>query len=148
MGPAALRALEALLAGVTPWPASPETFELFPVLKPIGTLETCRFADWRNQALTIRGARSAFAIYSRPAESWLVLANLDEATQEVSFVLHPDKLPYPLSSVATATLYPRSNTSTNLSAKPAPHPLDAKQLTGAGVTLTVPPDGAVLLHVR
>ena len=48
-------ALEALLAGVTPWPASPETFDLFPVLKPVGALETCRFADWRNEAVTVGG---------------------------------------------------------------------------------------------
>jgi hypothetical protein len=143
-----LFALEALLAGVTPWPVSPETFELFTVLSPIGTLGTCRFADWRNQAVTIRGARSASAIYSRPDESWLVLANLDEATQEISCVLHPDKLPHPLSSVATATLIPSSNTSTNSSDKTAPHLLDPQQLTGGGVTLTIPPDSAVLLHVR
>ena len=143
-----LFALEALLAGVTPWPASPETFELFPVLSPIGTLGTCRFADWRNQAVTIRGARSASAIYSRPDESWLVLGNLDESAQEVRCVLHPDKLPYPLSSVTNATLLPSSNTSTNVSDKAAPLPLDARQLTGDGVTVTIPPDTAVLLHVR
>ncbi|MGO8926650.1 MAG: hypothetical protein ACLQU3_07170 [Limisphaerales bacterium] len=128
--------------------ASPETFELFTVLSPIGTLGTCRFADWRNQAVTIRGARSASAIYSRPDESWLVLANLDEATQEVSCVLHPDKLSHPLSSVTTATLLPSSNASTNSSDKAVPHPLNAQQLTGGGVTLTIPPDSAVLLHVR
>ena len=138
-----LFALEALLAGVTPWPATPETFDLFTVLKPIGALETCRFADWRNQAVTIRGARSASAIYSRPGEAWLVLANLDESTKEVSCVLHPDKLPYPLSSVATATLFPPGNTSTNVSDKAAPLPLDAQQLTGGGVSLTIPPDSAV-----
>jgi hypothetical protein len=143
-----LFALEALLAGVTPWPASPETFELFQVLRPIGALESCRFADWQNQAVTIRGARSASALYSRPNESWLVLGNLDESAQEVRCVLHPDKLPYPLSSVTSATLFPSSNTSTNVSDKAVPLPLDAQQLTGGGVTLTIPPDTAVLLHVR
>ena len=142
-----LFALEALLGGVTPWPASPEAFELFTVLKPIGTLETCRFADWRNQAVTIRGARTGSAIYSRPGESWLVLANLDETTQEVSCVVHPDKLPYPLSSVASATLFTSSNTATNLSGQPAPRPLDAQHFTGSGLTLTIPPDSAVLVRV-
>jgi hypothetical protein len=143
-----LFALEALLAGVTPWPASPEAFELFAVLKPIGPLGACRFADWRNQAVTISGPRTASAIYSRPDESWLVLANLEEVTQEVSCVLHPNKLPYPLSSVTTASLLPSSNTSTNTNGKAAPYSLDAQQLTGGGMTLTIPPDGAVLLHVR
>jgi hypothetical protein len=143
-----LFALEALLAGVTPWPASPETFDLFPVLRPIGTLGTCRFADWRNQAVTIQGVRSASAIYSRPDESWLVLGNLDESAQEVHCVLRPDKLPFPLSSLTSATLVPASNTSTNASDKAASLPLDAQQLTGGGVTLTIPPGSAVLLHVR
>lgn len=77
-----------------PWPARPEAIELFQVLKPVGAFESCRFADWQNQAVTIRGARSASAIYSRPYESWLVLGNLNESAQEVGVVLHPDKLPY------------------------------------------------------
>jgi hypothetical protein len=141
-------ALEALLAGVTPWPASPETFEVFPVLKPIGVLESCRFADWRNEAVTVGGPRSASAIYSRPGESWLVLANLNEAAQEVRCVLRPDKLPYPLPSVTSATLLPAGNTNTNASDKATPLTLDARQLTGGGVTVTIPPDTAVLLHVR
>ena len=143
-----LFALEALLAGVTPWPASPETFELFRVLTPIGTLATCRFADWRNQAVTLQGKRLASAIYSRPGESWLVLGNLDESAQEVHCVLRPDKLPYPLPSVTSATLLPSSNTSTNATSPTEPLPLDARQLTGGGVTLTIPPDTAVLLQVR
>ena len=143
-----LFALEALLAGVTPWPASPETFELFPVLRPIGALEKCRFADWRNQAATIRGVRAASAIYSRPDESWLVLGNLDKSTQEVCCVLRADRLPYPLSSITTATLLPSSGTSTNVSEKAAPLPLDPQLLSGSGVTLTIPPASAVLLHVR
>ena len=141
-------ALEALLAGVTPWPASPETFDLFPILKPVGAFESCRFADWRNQAVTIGGTRTASSIYSRPGEAWLVLGNLNEAAQEVRCVLRPDKLPYPLPSLTSATLLPAANTSTNASDKATPLTLDARQLTGAGVTMTIPPDSAVLLRVR
>ena len=143
-----LFALEALLAGVTPWPASPETFELFPVLKPIGVLESCRFADWRNDAVTVGGPRSASAIYSRPGESWLLLGNLNESAQDVRCVLHPTKLPYPLPSVTSATLLLPTNTSTNSSDKATPLALDAQQLTKDGVTVTIPPDSAVLLHVH
>jgi len=142
-----LFALEALLAGVTPWPASSEAFQLYPVLKPIGTLETCRFADWRNQALTVRGGRCASAIYSRPNESWLLVGNLEETTQELFGTLQPDKLPYPLSLITTAALVPSSNTSTNSSNRVVPVPLDAHQLTGSGLTLTIPAETAVLLHV-
>ena len=184
-----LFALEALLAGVTPWPASPETFDVFSVLSAIGPLESCRFADWRNPAVTIRSTRAAAAVYSRSGESWLVLGNLDQATQAVGCVLHPDKLPYPLSSVTAATLLPSSNASANVSGKPTPLSLDVNQLlsgprdtlhhqegcllplpfqrgegrgegslrvaypaapsvTNDGVTLTIPPETAVLLHVR
>jgi hypothetical protein len=143
-----LFALEALLAGVTPWPASPEALELFQVLRPIGVLETCRFADWRNQAVTIEAARCASALYSRPDESWLVIGNLDDSAHEVRCVLHPDKLPYPLPSVTSARLLPSSNTSADVTGKNASSALDAQQLTGGGVTLTIPPDTAVLLHVR
>jgi hypothetical protein len=142
-----LFALEALLAGVTPWPMSPEATELYTALTPIGTLENCRFADWRNQALTVRGERCASAIYSRPNESWLVVGNLEEITREVSCTLKPEKLPYPLSSIAAATLVPCDNTSTNSNNKVVSVPLDAHQLTGGGLTLQIPPGNAVLLHV-
>lgn len=143
-----LFALDAIFAGVTPWPAGPETLELFRVLKPIGPLENCRFADWRNQAVSLQGGRSGSAIYSRPNESWLVLGNLDESARQVHCALHPDKLPYPLSSVTEATLFPSANTSTNANDKLTPLSVDARQLTGDGLTLTLPPDAAVLLRVR
>ena len=48
-----LFALEALLGGVAPWPASPETFDLLPLLKPLGDIESYRFADWRNEAVSL-----------------------------------------------------------------------------------------------
>ena len=143
-----LFALEALLAGVTPWPASPEALDLFPLLRPIGPIGNCRFADWRNQAVSLQGARAASAIFSRPGESWLLLGNLDESAKSLSCVLHSDKLPYPLSSISTATLLPPGNTSSNVLDATAPRALDARQLTGGGVTLTIPPETAVLLHVR
>jgi hypothetical protein len=78
----------------------------------------------------------------------LVLGNLNEAAQEVRCVLRPDKLPYPLPSLTSATLLPTGNTSTNASDKAASLTLDARQLTGGGVTVTIPPDSAVLLRVR
>lgn len=139
-----LFALEALLAGVTPWPASSEAFELFPILKPIGALENCRFADWRNQAVTLRGGRCASAIYSRLGESWLLIGNLEDTAQEVRCVLRPDKLPHPLSTIASATLMPTGKPVE----KSAPIPLDFRQLTGNGVALTIEPATAILIRVR
>jgi hypothetical protein len=134
-----LFALESLLAGATPWQADPATFELYPVLKPIGDVKTCLFADWRNPAVTTQGTRCASAIYSRPGESWLVVGNMDKSAQEIRCALRADKLPHPLGSITSATLFPLDG---------APMTLDAQQLTGGGVTLTIPADSAVVVRVR
>ena len=63
-----LFAIEALLCGVTPWPASDETFALLPRLKPLGEFANYRFADWRNKAVTLSYPRCATAVYSRAGE--------------------------------------------------------------------------------
>lgn len=143
-----LFALEALLAGVTPWPASPDAFALYPVLKPIGRLEECRFADWRNQAVSLADPRSGAAIYSRPNEAWLVIGNLDDTPKETRVVLHPEKLPYPLLSLTTARLYNPSDSSSDAAPQPAPRALELQQLLGGGAMLIIPPESAVLVQVR
>ena len=143
-----LFALECLLTGEAPWPSSPEASALFPVLKPMGDVEGCRFADWRNHAVSIQGGRSGSAIYSRPGESWLVLGNLKDSAQEVRCAVHPDKLPYPLSSITTATLFPSGASLTNVNDSSPRTALDAQALAGSGVTVTIPPDSAVLVRVR
>jgi len=130
-------ALEALLSGVSPWPASPETFETFAVLKKIGDLETCRFADWRNKALVLEGTRCASAIYSRKGESFLLLANLDEAPQEVRFILKSENLPFPIASPQSATLKANQDTTLNIS-----------EMTKEGVKILIPGDTVVLVQVR
>lgn len=137
-------ALQALVSGVTPWPASPETFELFPLLKPVGDLETCRFADWRNAAVTLNGERCASAVYSRPEESWLLIANYGETSQTITCKLDPTKLPFPLSVPRTLTLEAKSNSNQ----ASAPENLNAATLLGSGIQLTLDPDSAVLLRVR
>jgi hypothetical protein len=136
-----LFALEALLAGATPWPVSAEAQALYPILHPIGALEECRFADWRNPAVTLGGKRFGCAIYSRPHESWIVVGNLEEGSRTVTCAVHADKLPCPLPSItiSEALLSPVNGLKVSL---------DSKQLTGAGITLTIPGDSAVLLHVR
>ena len=143
-----LFALEAFLGGVTPWPASEETFALVPLLKPLGDIESYRFADWRNQAVTLSDARCASAVYSRAGEAYLLLANLDQTPREVTCVLHPDKLPHPLAQPATALRLPAP-------AAPSGNPdqrdasvLDVRQLIGEGVKITIPGDDAILIHVR
>lgn len=135
-----LFALEALLGGVTPWPASAETFDLMPLFKPLGDMEKYRFADWRNEAVVLSDRRCASAIYSRPGEAYVLLANLDAGGKEVTCVLHPEKLPHPLNRVTAATqLAPAAGVDLNL---------DVRQWVGDGIKITLPGDDAMLIRVR
>lgn len=143
-----LFALEAFLGGVTPWPASDETFALAPLLKPLGDIESYRFADWRNQAVTLSAARCASAVYSRAGEAWLLLANLDEAPREVLCQLHPDQLPHPLAAPTTAVRWSAAASSSASPDQPDKTELDVRALLGAGLGMTVPGDDAILIQVR
>jgi len=143
-----LFALEALLGGVTPWPASPETFELLPRLKPLGDLEGWRFADWRNKAVTLSDARCAAAIYSRPGESCLFLVNLDADTKEVTCKLDPARLPCPLTRAVSAVPLTPAAAGTAAEAGKADDELDVQQLTGAGLRLAIPGDDAIVIRVK
>ncbi|MHB8897717.1 MAG: DUF6259 domain-containing protein [Thermoguttaceae bacterium] len=137
-----LFALEAMLGGVTPWPASPQAFELLPVLAPIGDIEACRFADWRNPAVHLSDPVCASAVYSRAGEAWILLANLGPETRETVCRLDPAKLPWPLQS-------PRTAATVAGSAGPSdPQPLDIGRLLGEGVNVSIPADSAILLHIR
>jgi len=135
-----LFALEALLSGVTPWPASAETFDLYSGLKPIGNLETCRFADWRNQAVEVQGTRCAAAIYSRPREAFILVGNMDDKPQAVRCAVRPGQLPFPLASPIEASLLGGpSNQSTVL---------DCSKLLSSAVEINVPADSAVLIRIK
>lgn len=134
-----LFALEAFLGGVTPWPASAETFELLPLLEPLGDIGKYRFADWRNEAVTLSDRRCASAIYSRPGEAYVLLANLDEDSKRVTCVLHPEKLPHPLSRVTAATrLLPTGERSI----------LDVRSWLENGMEITLPGSDAIIVQVR
>lgn len=143
-----LFALEAFLGGVAPWPASDETFALMPLLKPLGDIRTYRFADWRNQAVTLSEARCGSAVYSRAGEAYLLLANLDQTPREVTCVLHPGKLPHPLAQPATAVRLPAPAAASGRPDQRDATVLDVRQLTGEGVKITIPGDDAILIHVR
>lgn len=139
-----LFAIEALLGGVAPWPASAETFELAPLLKPLGNLEAYRFADWRNQAVALSHPRCASAVYSRPSEAYLLLANLDQEPREVTCILHPEKLSHPLANPTAAIRIDPSVAPVNRETSG----LNVHQLLGEGLKITIPGDGVILVHVR
>ena len=143
-----LFAIEAFLNGVAPWPASEETFALCPLLKPLGDIGDYRFADWRNQAVTLSHARCAAAVYSRPGEAYLLLANLDAEPREVTCVLHPQSLPHPIAAPASAARLPAPATGAGSRAPDDASTLDVRQLVGDGVKITIPGDDAILIQVR
>lgn len=132
-------ALQALLGGVMHWPVGEQALELMSLLKPIGDIETCRFADWRNHAVRLSDARCASAIYSRKNEAFLLLANLDEEAKEITCALHPNQLPYPLAALSEAVQLENGSPGRKL---------DVSQLPGPGVSLSIPGDGAMLIQVR
>jgi hypothetical protein len=143
-----LFALEALLGGVTPWPANAETFECFSLLKPLGDIEQYRFSDWQNQTVVLKGVRCASAIYSKPGMSYVILANLDEKPQEVGCIVRPSELPYPLTSINAAKLInpvPANEASLNTDRSAD---VDVGRLTSDGIRVNLPGDRAVLLQIR
>jgi hypothetical protein len=142
-----LFALEALLGGVTPWPASLEAFELCAVLTPLGDLEKYRFADWRNQAVSLDAPHCASAIYSRAGESYILLGNLEKNPRTVRCRVNPDKLPYPVTSPNSATLMSGTGTTPG-DGKASSQDLDVRQLVGPGLEVTLPADSVLLLHLR
>ncbi len=140
-------ALEAFLGGSTPWPASPETFELFSLLKPLGKIDSYRFADWRNRAVTLSDARCASAIYSRPGEAYLFLANLDQSPRQVTCTLHPAELPHPLAHLSTAAVVATSAAGSGNPDQANTQELDADRLIGKGLDIEIPGDGAIVIRV-
>ncbi|MBL7153785.1 MAG: hypothetical protein ISS79_08705, partial [Phycisphaerae bacterium] len=133
-----LLALEALLTGVAPWPASPEAIELYKILEPSGDVEQYKFEDWRNKAVTLDGEHCASAVYSSPREAYILVGNLDVEPKKATFKINLRKLPCPLSSVSSCRIVGTDK----------PVNLNMGKLTGDGEEIGLPPDGAVLVHIK
>lgn len=134
-------AIQTLLNGVTPWPASDEILDLMPRLTPLGNVQDYRFADWRNRAVSLSHPRCAAAVYSRPGESYLLLANLDAEAREVTCVLDPQQLPHPLDRPASASQLDATDPDKS-------RMLDVGSLIGEGISLVLPGDDVILVRVR
>jgi hypothetical protein len=130
-------ALQALLSGVTPWPANEETFEIFRGLANLSDLESFQFRGWRNEAIKLTGTRTASAVYSRPGEATLVVANMSEKPQTITCSLNLERLPFPLKQPASAILSGREEL-----------PIEFSQLVTGGVSLPVPGDSALFIHIK
>ncbi len=132
-----LLALEALLTGVAPWPASEEATELYRILVPLGDVTRYKFEDWRNNAVTLKGEGCASAVFGRPGEAYILLGNLDGDPKTVTCRIDPRKLPHPLSSITSGRILKADG----------PVELNVGKLTSAGEDITLPGDDVVLIHV-
>jgi len=133
-----LHALAALMTNVTPWRANPETIELFKILRPLGDLETYRFEDWRTPAVTLNDRRCYASLFSRPGETYVILANFNPAPQTVTCVIRPGDFPHPLDKLATADVVSPSRSEA----------LSPERLAGPGESILLPADGAILIRLK
>jgi hypothetical protein len=130
--------LTALVSGVATWPASDGALKLFKLLKPLGDLNQYQFEDWRNKAVRLSHADCYSAVYSRPDEACIVLANLGPVTVNVNCFINLFALRHPIAAVAAVTLASEGQESN----------LDPTALTGAGQEITIPAASASLIHLR
>lgn len=128
--------LEALLTGVTPWPADAEATALYKILTPIGDLTRYRFADWRNRAIKLDAPDCISAVYSRAGEAWILLGNTGGQVKRVRLRISPGNLPVPLESLRSLEQIRGGRKVT----------LNAVSATGQGELVSIPPGEAVLLR--
>ncbi|MGH9326971.1 MAG: DUF6259 domain-containing protein [Terriglobia bacterium] len=130
--------LTAMITGIATFPASDGVLKLFKLLKPLGNLEQYQFEDWRNKAVRLSGAKCYSAVYSRPGEAYIVLANFQPASREVNCTVHLQALKPPLSSIRSAELV-------NAGSRES---VNAGALTARGARIDLPGAGARLLHLQ
>lgn len=136
-------ALEALVSGVTPWPAGPEGFDVFRPLAAIGEIESFCFRDWRRPGARLEGEGFAACSYGRPGESFLIVANLEGRARPVRVSVRASELPHPLAELRSAEIVEPGGGEGG-----APRALDAARLGGEGLEIEVPGDGTVLIRLR
>jgi hypothetical protein len=130
--------LTALITGVSTWPASDAALQLFKLLSPLGELSQYDFDDWRNTVVSFGCADCYSAVYSRPDEAYIVLANLSAIPAKVRCQVNPSALSHPISQVRAATLSSEGQVSR----------LDPAMLTDAGQEIPIPAATALLIHLR
>ncbi len=130
--------LTTLMTGTAPWPATPEAADLFKILEPLGNPELYQFEDWRNRAVRLGGSDFLSAIYSRPGEAYVLLANLRPKARETLCQINSGIFRSPIHSVRSAMNVDKDKTT----------PLDPQAITGGGVRIMLPAEGVRLLHLE
>jgi hypothetical protein len=131
-------AVTTLMTSVAPWPVSEEAIGLYKILTPLGDLEDYQFEDFRNSAVKISSPNAVSAIYSKPGEAYVLVANLNGEAETVTCTVAPEKFASPFGLVAEAELMGGNNRL----------PLDPRKLTSLGEEIRLPADGVLLLHLR
>ena len=130
-------ALAGLMTAVMPWRANADGIEFAGRLRPLGNLEAYKFEDYRNAAVQVDAKNVYSAVYSKPGEAYVLLANFNADAKTVSVALNSRKLPHPLSAVKSAK-----------AVSGAPASPDVRKLTTTGAALTIPADDVVVLQIK
>lgn len=130
--------LTALMTGTAPWPASYEAADLFKILKPLGNPELYQFEDWRNRAVRLGGRDLLSAVYSRPNEAYVLLANLQSKERTVNCRIDARAIKNPLTDASSISLVDAGTTKA----------LNLQRLLGPGDKIVLPADGVKLLHLK
>jgi hypothetical protein len=103
----------------------------------VGSLERYQFQDWRNHAVNLGGDDFLSAVYSRPGEAYILLANLRPKAREAVCRIDPRAFQNPMASVRSAAIVDKEKA----------NPLDVENLIGRGENILLPADGVKLLHL-
>ncbi|MCK5000541.1 MAG: hypothetical protein KAS23_13445, partial [Anaerohalosphaera sp.] len=130
-----LHAITTLMTSVAPWPASKEAIDLYKMLKPLGNIEEYKFEDWRNGAVLTNDSDGITAVYSKPGEAWVLVANTSPTKKDVSCIIKSEKLPYPMKSIKSARVIGKDSK------------LNVGKLTGAGASILIDADDVIMIHI-
>lgn len=131
-------AVMTLMTSVAPWPVSDEATGLYKILEPLGNLEDYKFEDFRNSAVTVNSPNAISAVYSKPGEAFVLVANLSADAETVICAVAPESFANPFNLVAEAELLGGHNRL----------PLDPRKLTSGGEEIRLPADGVLLIHLK
>ncbi|MCW5980404.1 MAG: hypothetical protein KIT09_20140 [Bryobacteraceae bacterium] len=133
-----LHAITTLMTSVAPWPASDEAIDLYKMLRPLGNLEQYQFEDYRNEAIRADSRDVISAVYSKPGEAYVLLANVSAETAMTRCLIRGQKLRDPLAGIRQAEMLRDGKWVA----------LDSAQLGSVGQELHLAGDSVTLLRLK
>ena len=77
-------------------------FKVLPT--PLGNLEQFHFEDWAESCVKLEGHDLVSAVYSRPGEAYILVANFQSRSRQVNCSVDLQALHYPLGGLRAAAL--------------------------------------------